>query len=115
MQFYIKPEKDLDFYVEWSSVVDSPTSWGPANTQFISKDRKHRCDTTGTSLKDGEYGWNDDERTIIVHELGTAGDFWLLPLDKMVEFFSILGDNPADPLLQDMALNACATTINTDD
>jgi len=28
-QFLLKPEKDEDFYILWSTVVDMPLAWGP--------------------------------------------------------------------------------------
>lgn len=71
----IKPKPDEDFYVLYSSVVDSPTNWGTAAELLgdpsarVDQDRLDRTDKTGSSAKwcdPPEHGWQDE--TIAVRE-----------------------------------------------
>lgn len=72
----IKPDRDTDFYVGWSSVTESPHWWGPRSevTRYLLDDarrrggiddppgdRLQRADQHGTSAHDRrDGGWDDD-------------------------------------------------------
>lgn len=69
----IKPERDVDFYVEWSTIVENVTAMGTrAELAKLlddyhpgdgSADRFDRADRTGTSAMWGSkppYGWDDE-------------------------------------------------------
>ncbi|MFC4128889.1 hypothetical protein [Nocardia rhizosphaerae] len=67
----IKPVRDEDFYVVYSSIVDAPIGCGTraellATYEHAAADRLDRADETGTSSKLGWYGW--DEQSITVRE-----------------------------------------------
>jgi len=80
----VKPDCDRDFYVGWSSIVDSPVWWGsraevlryltdegrcvPADAPAL---RLARADATGTSAynrRDG--GWDDDDGGFVYEQRG---------------------------------------------
>jgi hypothetical protein len=67
----IKPRRDRDEYVYWSTVVEAPIGYGsrdemlhaladdwPADPPEV---RLARTDKTGSSSKDVDYGWDDTE------------------------------------------------------
>jgi hypothetical protein len=71
--YIVKPDRDVDFYVMWSDVVEAPTTWG-ARKDFkaaqwmrpeeIAPERFERADAMGTSAMWGDpadpyLGWND--------------------------------------------------------
>lgn len=65
----IKPERDVDFYVEYSTIVDCPVGWG-SREDFLKKrevqpsqqrERLERADETGTSSHLGIHAWKDEE------------------------------------------------------
>jgi len=76
MAIVIKPERDVDFYVGWSNIVECPVWWGTRAeaTQYLEEDRQRRggmddlpevrlarADEHGTSdmsIRDG--GWDDE-------------------------------------------------------
>jgi hypothetical protein len=67
----IKPIRDEDFYVVYSSVVDAPIRCGTraeleATYEHAAADRFARADEHGTSSKLGWDGW--DQQTITVRE-----------------------------------------------
>ena len=67
----IKPIRDEDFYVVYSSVVDAPIRCGTraeleATYEHAGADRFARADETGSSSKLGWDGWAD--QTITVRE-----------------------------------------------
>ena len=67
----IKPTRDEDFYVVYSSVVDSPIRWGTraqleATYEGAGAARFARADEHGSSSLNGWDGW--DEQTITVRE-----------------------------------------------
>lgn len=76
----IQPVKDVNFYVEWSSVVDMPTFWG--TWQDFLEDavlegwidrfdaRMKRVDETSQSALWHTYSWDNDHE-IIVQQAGT--------------------------------------------
>ena len=73
----IKPERDVDFYIGWSTITENPHWWGSRAeaTEYLAEDRSRRgnidhppeerlarADQHGTSdmsVRDGE--WGDDE------------------------------------------------------
>lgn len=88
----VKPLRDVDLYVEWSSVADAPTSvgdrastlekmtreWDRAHPDCLPRpgkspaDRLTRVDKAGSSAlwpspEDPEHGWNDDEFLLNSH------------------------------------------------
>lgn len=69
----IKPDRDRDFYVGWSTVTENPHWWGPRAevTAYLAEQatpdrqsqpeaRLARTDERGTSSYNGEGGWDDD-------------------------------------------------------
>lgn len=66
----IKPVRDEDFYIEYSSIVDSPVFGGDRATMLqrpaVDEKRLDRADVRGTSSFIGEGAWN--EETIWVRE-----------------------------------------------
>lgn len=79
----IKPSRDVDLYIVWSTIVESPLTWGnridiehwlyerhdarfpgvPHNEMTIPASRLTRADVNGTSDATGEqfFGWDDEE------------------------------------------------------
>ena len=68
----IKPERDRDLYVGWSTIVEAPVWHGPRAEvlgylaqeaiRYPTDDpetRLARADATGTSAHDGDGGWDD--------------------------------------------------------
>lgn len=79
--FIIKPKRDEDFYVEWSTVVDAPTFWGDReamSNRFISRPqagddgkRMERADAKGSSCAGDIADWYTfDDRTFIWAQMG---------------------------------------------
>lgn len=71
----IKPKTDEDFYVIYSSVVDSPVIWGTGAELLadrwakVDAERLARTDATGSSAlwcDPPEHGWQDE--TVMVRE-----------------------------------------------
>jgi hypothetical protein len=72
----VKPDRDVDFYVGWSSVTESPHWWGTRSeaAEYIHEDARQRggvddppekrlarADEHGTSAYDRrDGGWDDD-------------------------------------------------------
>jgi hypothetical protein len=73
--FIIKPDPDVDFYLDWSTIVDCPTFWGSrAELEAFSfvetaPERFDRADATGTSAIGGFFGGFDDNE-FLVREIG---------------------------------------------
>lgn len=67
-RYIIKPKADEDFYVAYSTVVDSPCESGSrAEMSHIAAERLDRADEYGTSAQWGEppvYGWDDQKITV---------------------------------------------------
>lgn len=65
--YIVKPVKDEDFYVDWSTITDAPSMWGTREQMLrrrVAADRLDRADATGTSSFDGLEGYDQ-------------GDFWV--------------------------------------
>lgn len=88
-RYIVKPHKDLDLYIEWSSIVDSPTFAGSRQqiTPYLMNgdrqgkptaeevaERLNRTDDNGSSLLDhtSEY-WDDEGLIPATHK----GQRWL--------------------------------------
>lgn len=113
-RFIIKPERDVDFYVDWSTIVDAPCEWGPAAafTEPIPADRLARADETGTSCRDPRFfGW--DDKTLIVANMGD-GDFYQIPRENLRAWLEALGETPDDQAAQQAALDQYATRCGDD-
>lgn len=95
-QYIIKPDIDLDFYIEWSTVVDNWTfmgTWYEMLDEGISKDRLTRAKETGSSSYDGNGDWYDEE--ITVHNLPEKF-YEDLHNDSMDGYFTVTRSNLID-------------------
>jgi len=113
-RFIIKPERDVDFYVEWSTIVDAPIRWAAADrfpADVLPADRRERADAWGTSAWDQFFGW--DTKTLIVANMGD-GDFYELPRENLRAWLDALGDDPQNPDIQQAALDQYATRTKED-
>lgn len=79
--YIIKPDREVDFYVRWSTIVDSPTAWGTLSElqddlgpTELSHEKLTRVNTFGSSSKLGVYGWEDDD-LFLVREIGPTPFF----------------------------------------
>lgn len=110
--FIIKPDRDQDFYVAWSSIVDAPTAWGDRDEVAravadydgpgeAKPDRFDRADRHGSSARFGSpptYGYEDGE--FLVHNM--PGSPATIARDRMIEWLqagcpaSMLTPLPAD-------------------
>ena len=90
----IKPIREDDFYVEHSTVVDSPIYWGSRaemERRGIGAERLDHADLHGSSAKWGDplaYGWEDktiEIREGIEHSL-REGDFGTVRREDLREF-----------------------------
>ena len=81
--FIVKPTRDREFYVRWSTVVDDVTACGSRAelTEYLAKFGKpneadtarfDRADETGSSAYGGLYGWDRDEFWLGQYEEGRA-------------------------------------------
>ena len=97
--YIIKPSRDEDFYVWWSTVVDAPIGWGPRDYVPLdnegSPERFARADERGTSanwpdwpVEKMPFGWNVSEwRITNQDDLEETGEgWWLLPRKNLREF-----------------------------
>jgi hypothetical protein len=101
--FIVKPERGIDFYVLWSTVVDAPIAWGSRQElseagdgfrgdKTYAHDRFERADHNGTSMQDGSwFGWDDE--TIIVMNMPKDGILRRINLRKYLD--SIVIENGA--------------------
>jgi hypothetical protein len=64
----VKAAKDLDLYVEWSSIVEAPLTWG-TRQEFLdegyAEERLERADARGSSSYIGICFWGDDDGLIL--------------------------------------------------
>jgi len=107
-RYILKHEQDSNFYVEWSTIVDSPLSWGSLEDLNIdiTPEIKNRIDLTGTSSAHGVDGW--DEPSLLIRDLGTGYSSWELPRQNLKNFLEelepVLNSAPAqDEVLQKYA------------
>lgn len=90
-RYILKCDPDIDYYVDWSTVVDNICYSG--NRQFFlsrgePEDRLERADKTGTSCIPDEFGsccpWEDEY--LIVNNCRTVSGFRLLPRRNLFEY-----------------------------
>lgn len=87
--YIVKPDRDRDFYVSWSTVVDNVTGCG-TRSDFIAEpdvteERMARADANGTSALDpSAYGWDDE--TFLVHNMPDPPHVGLLPRKLLAQF-----------------------------
>jgi hypothetical protein len=92
VRFIIKPEKDRDFYIEWSTIVDHPMSWGTRDNMFGPGDdtRLERADMYGSTGLEGH--WEDS--SFVVYNRG------LVPLsvkrEDLINFVLSIEGQPDD-------------------
>ena len=97
--YIIKPSRDEDFYVWWSTVVSAPIGWGPRDYVPLGSEgrpeRFARADERGTSanwpdwpIEKMPFGWNVSEwRITNQDDLEETGEgWWLLPRKNLREF-----------------------------
>lgn len=85
MSYYLlKPKRDSDFYLDWSTFEDTAMSWGTRDEMLgmgYSEERLARCDARGTSAF---WFWINPEDDF--------GEVWqntgFLRYDNMEEFFT---------------------------
>lgn len=86
----IKPERDEDLYVEWSSGVDAPISWGPKSflqdhdPETFTDARFDRADEYSSSALDICWSWGRDE-ILIFMQLGIIRRSRLKALTEVLE------------------------------
>lgn len=91
--YVIKPHRDLDQYIYWSEITDSPHMRGTRTevVEYIdwinagpAEERVARADESGTSAKWPNwdrpqiYSWDSEDRSVIYHQQGTVriDDLW---------------------------------------
>lgn len=104
--FIVKAYRDEDFYVRWSTIVDSPTNWGPRGSFNEPDERFARADINGTSAAwpdlpewDQPFGWNDHEFIVMEGAPDPPEDhYWTLPRENLKPFCVRLdrGEDPSD-------------------
>lgn len=87
-RYIIKPDPDVDLYVDWSTVTDTPLGWGTADQLDLKPVHKERADLTGTSSVHGFDGWDDGP--LLISEMGTSGGGWSLPRESLRGFIEEL-------------------------
>lgn len=98
-RYIIKAEKDVDFYVEWSTIVDNWVFAGTRQDMLddgISEERLDRADKLGSSFMLPDGRWDDPE--LIVHNLpkemyeGVEG-YYTLPRENLSSFVQETSDD----------------------
>lgn len=131
--YIVKADRDQDFYVNWSTVVDAPTDWGtraeleesrqPAD---VTPERFARADERGTSAnwinwpaEKMPFGWGDE--SFIVMEVDLPNDrtenedgYYSLPRTNLRAFCERLEaeQDPTDLLVWEFYEDAEVTTTN---
>lgn len=107
--YIIKPDRDVDGYVAWSSVTDGPIAWGDQKfvadylrrwdgDEAAAPERFERADRTGTSMKDGEDDFS--QRGFLVLNGGDSHGW--LPRERMWAWLHAgLPDDMLEPLEDD--------------
>ena len=101
--FIVKPKRDEDFYVLWSTVVDAPTGYG-MRAELIGPfggpaERFDRADEYGTSMQDPDlprdrqwFGWHDE--SFLLMNCGPdapANGVWRVPRANVRDLCERLG------------------------
>lgn len=80
----IRPSRDEDVYVLYSQTVDMPKALFYSREQAlafpVSRAKLARADVTGTSAMSGVYGWDDQDPTVGIDQIGSVA------LRHLVEF-----------------------------
>ncbi len=94
----LKPSKDEDFYIYWSTVVDMPMAWGTRAdlqtdpdfwTELAAEDRWERTDASGTSERFGSSSWDQDNHI----RYGNYGYLRRSELKKLTDMFESLPED----------------------
>lgn len=94
----VKPERDTDYYVEWSSIVDGPTfegnrermtAYGVRMGWASVAERLDRADATSSSALWYEPSWDEDE----TYMLGQSGTFPRSEMAAVVTAFLANGED----------------------
>jgi hypothetical protein len=95
-RYIIKPEKDRDLYIEWSTIVDSPIWWGTRqefSDEGFEEERLDRADRLGSSSMVGSSRWDDAGE--IVNNVGPV-TLWVKRED-LIPFVESLDGDKYDP------------------
>lgn len=111
--YIVKADPNVDLYIEWSTIVDAPLSWGTAAEMRLAPERKERADRTGTSSHNGFEGWDDGE--MIISELGHCTGEYLLPRKDLLAFITELAEFTEDVDGQQSVLEKYAKKIEYED
>lgn len=112
--YIVKADKDTDLYVIWSTIVDSPLSWGQAEDfPEENPERFERANRTGSSSFDGFFNWDDEE--FYLRELGTKHEDYMLPRVNLKDFLVFLSEDPGNPEHQQRALDLFCNIWNPED
>lgn len=99
--FIVKPERERDFYVLWSTVVDNVVGVGDTRALLAAgepAERLERANANGTSAHDAEtFGWDDPQ--FLVTNMGRPGFFWLQRSDLAV-FALLLVEDRTDEAMR---------------
>lgn len=87
-KYLIKPKRDVDFYIDWSTIVDDALAWSDRKGMLemgYEEERLDRCDQKGTSAYFFAVGWEGEN--------GEDGEVWrqegFLLYENMQEFFEL--------------------------
>lgn len=90
-KYLLKPKKDVDFYLDWSTFVDDAIAWGDREfmlRQGYSEERLTKCDQVGTSALWFRRSW--------LGESGRGGEIWRqqgwLRYSQMEDFFNAIAE-----------------------
>lgn len=97
--YLIKPERDEDLYVDWSTIVEAPVAWGPkwflqeADPATYKDERFERADEYSTSALWFESYWEKQGYEIYMQQ-GTIPRSRLKELTEVLEIEGISDDDP---------------------
>ena len=108
--YIVKPNRDEDFYVWWSTIVDCPVGWGPRDDSEPAV-RYERADKEGSSVQwrapgyPVPFGWDDESFTLMEQDdLDYTDAWWDLPRANLREFCRCRDEGrPIDDLVRRMA------------
>lgn len=98
-RYIIKAEKDVDFYVEWSTIVENWVSAGTRQEMLdggITEVRLDKADSLGSSYDLSCGRWGDQK--MLVHNLpdklyeGVEG-YYTLPRENLIKFVYATDEN----------------------
>ncbi len=96
-KYIIKPRRDRDFYVEWSTIVDSIVGYG-TRSEFLEEgyepERLRAADIFGTSSKHlGDGGWGQAIFEMRIERLGIRRNHLYLVERKNLELICAVLEN----------------------